>query len=176
MTVRYHQRHGRLWPEYVCQKNAIGTASRCARASPARPSTRPVGRLLVEAVTPMALEAALSVQQELQARREETDRLRRQQVERARYEADLARRRYMQVDPENRLVADELEAEWNRRLRALTDAQDEYERQRQGDRATLDEEQRRVSWRWPRTSHDSGRRPARPIASASAWSDCSWRT
>ena len=49
----------------------------------------------------------------------------------------------MQVDPDNRLVADELEAEWNRRLRALTGAQEEYERQRQADRATLDEEHRR---------------------------------
>jgi hypothetical protein len=91
----------------------------------------------------MALEVALSVQQELQVRCEETDRLRRQQVERARYEAELGRRRYMQVDPDNRLVADELEAEWNRRLRALTDAQEEYGRQRHADRAVLDEEQRR---------------------------------
>lgn len=49
----------------------------------------------------------------------------------------------MQVDPDNRLVADELEAEWNRRLRTLTDAQEEYERQRQADRAALDDEQRR---------------------------------
>jgi hypothetical protein len=40
-----------------------------------------VGRLLVKAVTPMALEASLSVQQEPQMRWEETDRLRRQQGE-----------------------------------------------------------------------------------------------
>jgi hypothetical protein len=43
---------------------------------------------------------------------------------------------------DNRLVADELEAEWNRRLRALTEAQDEYERQRQADHAVLDDAQR----------------------------------
>jgi len=71
----------------------------------------------------------------------ETDRLRRQQGERARYEGELARRRYMQLDPDNRLVAAELE--WNHRLRALTDAQEEYHRQRQADRAALDEEHRR---------------------------------
>ncbi len=46
------------------------------------------------------------MQQELQARLEESDRLRRQHMERARYEAELAQRRYMRVDPENRLVAD----------------------------------------------------------------------
>jgi hypothetical protein len=143
MTVRYRQRHGRVWPEYVCQKNAIRHAEPLCQSLAGASIDEAVGRLLVEAVTPMALEAALSVQQELQARWEETDRLRRQQVERARYDAELARRRYMQVDPDHRLVADELEAEWNRRLRALTDAQDEYERQRQADRAALDEEHRR---------------------------------
>ena len=58
-----------------------------------------MSELLIASVTPVALEVALSVQQELQTRVEEADRLRQAQVERARYEADLARRRYMQVDP-----------------------------------------------------------------------------
>ena len=46
----------------------------------------------------------------------------------------------MQVDPKNRLVADALEADWNEKLRALTEAQEQYERQRQADRAVLDQE------------------------------------
>ena len=53
------------------------------------------------------------------ARLGEADRLRRRQVERARYEADLARHGYMLADPANRLVADTLEADWNACLRAL---------------------------------------------------------
>ena len=56
------------------------------------------------------------------------------QVERARYEAELAQRRYLRVDPDNRLVADSLEADWNAKLRALADAQDAYERARGSDR------------------------------------------
>ncbi len=48
--------------------------------------------------------------------------LRRHHVERARHHADLARRRYLAVDPDNRLVADSLEADWNDALRALTDS------------------------------------------------------
>ena len=63
-------------------------------------------------------------------------------VERARYEADLARDRFLRVDPKNRLVADALEADWNEKLRALTEAQEQYERQRQADRAVLDQESR----------------------------------
>jgi len=72
---------------------------------------------------PVELEVALAVQRELQSRLDEADRLRMKQVERARYEAELARRRYMQVDPDNRLVADVLEAEWNERLKSLASAQ-----------------------------------------------------
>ena len=55
--------------------------------------------------------------------------MRRQQVERARNEAELAQRRYLRVDPDNWLVADSLEAEWNAKLRALGAAQEDYNRQ-----------------------------------------------
>jgi hypothetical protein len=51
-------------------------------------------------------------------------------VERARYHADLARRRYLAVDPGNRLVAESLEADWNTALRALNDAQHTYDQAR----------------------------------------------
>src|SRR5581483_6929372 len=79
------------------------------------------------------LEVTLAVQEELRSRAEEADRLRRQQVERARYGAELAQRRYLRVDPDNRLVADSLEAEWNAKLRALAAAQEEYGHQRAAD-------------------------------------------
>jgi hypothetical protein len=87
-----------------------------------------IGDLVVEAMTPLAIEVALSVQQELLTRHDDADRLRRQHVERARYDADLAQRRYLKVDPDNRLVADALEADWNQKLRILATAQDTYEK------------------------------------------------
>lgn len=77
-----------------------------------------VGDLLLEIMTPVTIDITLAVQQELQARLEETDRLRKQQVERARYEAELAQRCYLLVHPDNRLVAESLEADWNRTLRS----------------------------------------------------------
>ena len=142
MTVRYYRRAGKLVPNYVCQKEGIESGAPICQSISGGQIDEAIGRLLVAAVTPMALEATLSVEQELKSRAEETDNLRSRQVERARYEAELARRRYMQVDPDNRLVADELEAEWNRRLRLQTEAQQEYEQQREHDRAVLDSEQR----------------------------------
>ena len=87
---------------------------------------------------PMTLQVALAVQQEVEARVAETDELRRQHVQRAQYEAELARRRYLKVDPDNRLVADSLEAEWNNKLRILADAQEQYEQQTQKQRLLID--------------------------------------
>jgi DNA invertase Pin-like site-specific DNA recombinase len=142
MTVRYHSRRGQLFPDYVCQREGIEHAEPICQHIPGAGIDEAVGDILVEAVTPVALEVALAVQQELQSRLDEADRLRQQQVERARYEAELARRRYLRVDPDNRLVADSLEADWNDKLRLLTKAQETCERQRAQDRKLLDEQQR----------------------------------
>src|SRR5947207_10125064 len=90
----------------------------------------------------VTLEITMAVQEELQAHLEETDRLRKQQVERARYEAELAHQRYLRVHPDHRLVADSLEADWNRKLCALQEAQLQYEQESQKDRLAVDEELR----------------------------------
>ena len=89
-------------------------------------------------MTPAAVELALEIRREIEARHDEADRLRRRAVERAQIDADLAQRRFMLVDPANRLVADTLEREWNDKLRALANAQEEGERGRQEDQFALD--------------------------------------
>lgn len=142
MTVRYHQRGARRIPDYVCQRHGIEHSEPLCQQIHGAALDDAIGALLVQTVTPVTLEVALAVQQEIESRSEESDRLRHQEVERARYESDLARRRFMHVDPGNRLVADSLEAEWNQTLRTLADAQDRYEKQRQSDRASLDDQQR----------------------------------
>jgi len=142
MTIRYHTRKGSQWPEYVCQREGIDTATPKCQSIPGAGIDRAIGELLVKTVTPVTLEVALKVQAELDVRIHEADALRRQRVERARQEADLARRRFMEVDPGNRLVADVLEAEWNEKLRGLHDAQEELEQRRQLDHQQLGDEQR----------------------------------
>jgi hypothetical protein len=101
-----------------------------------------ISNLLLELMQPMTLQVALAVQQEVEARVAETDALRRSHVVRAQYEAELARRRYMKVDPDNRLVADSLEAEWNNKLRTLAEAQEQYEQQTQKQRLRIDSQTR----------------------------------
>jgi hypothetical protein len=142
MTVRYHTQRGLLCPEYLCQSAGIEHAVPICQQIPGAAIDRIVGEILIEAMSPITLEVALAVQQELQSRLEEADRSRQTHVERARYEAELAQRRYLRVDPDNRLVADTLEADWNNKLRALAEVQREYERRHQADREVLSEEQR----------------------------------
>jgi hypothetical protein len=142
MRVRYHFHRGRLIPDYECYRHTQQRGEPPCQVIYGAGIDSAIGKLLVEAVSPLALEVALSVQQEIQTRVEEADRLRRTQVERARYEAQLAQRRYLQVDPDNRLVAGALEADWNSKLRALGDAEQQYEHRRQADSAAIDPQQR----------------------------------
>jgi hypothetical protein len=90
-------------------------------------------------MTPHAVELALEIRKEIEARYDEADRLRRRAVERAQIDAELAQRRFMLVDPGNRLVADTLEREWNDKLRILAGAQEERERALRQDRIVLDD-------------------------------------
>jgi DNA invertase Pin-like site-specific DNA recombinase len=171
MTVHYHRYGGRLNPEYVCQKrNAVDGSGRLCRTIWGSELDRAIGEVLVGTVTPLTLEVALAVQDELEKRAEEADRLRRAQYERARYQAELARRRYMRVDPDNRLVADSLEAEWNDKLRLQAEAQQEYERQCQADKVLTEQQRAQIIalatdfprlWRDPKTPQRERKRMAR---------------
>ncbi len=128
MSVQYHQRRGTLVPDYRCVRDSIQRHAPQCLTIPGQRVDEAISRLLLETVTPLALEVALSVQAELETRADEADQLRQSHVERARHHAEQARRRYLAVDPDNRLVADTLEGDWNDKLRQLQAAQDDYER------------------------------------------------
>ena len=138
MHVQYSVRKNGVTPNYVCVGRGRLFGDPHCQTIVGTGIDAVVGQLLVDAITPMALELALAVQQEMTARLDESDRLRHRQVERAQYEANAVRQRYLHVDPANRLVADSLEADWNRALRALGDAHDDYQRRRAADQLTVD--------------------------------------
>jgi len=170
MTVRYHRRGHALLPDYVCQRQGIQTATASCASIPGEPVDRAIAALLLDTVTPLALEVALTVQTELQARADEADQLRRADVERARHATELARRRYLSVDPDNRLVAATLEADWNHALRQLSTAAEDYERHHSASRALTDHDRARIAalasdfpalWTDPRTPTRERKRIAR---------------
>jgi DNA invertase Pin-like site-specific DNA recombinase len=139
LRVRYRDARGRLESWYVCDRASDARAEPNCQSLAGGPIDEAVGRLVAEKMTPAAVELALEIRKEIEARYDETDQLRRRVIERAQVDADLAQRRFMMVDPNNRLVADTLESDWNEKLRALATARDERERARREDQIAIDE-------------------------------------
>jgi len=168
MSVRYRRRDDRLLSTYTCHLHSMDHREPGCQVLHGERIDAAIGDLLVSLMTPMALELSMAVQDEIRERLGEADRLRRMQVDSAQYEVDLARQRYMHVDPSRRLVADSLEANWNEKLRALESAREEYERGRDADQAQLDDQQRQrileltrdfpALWNDPATSHRDRKR------------------
>lgn len=125
--MRYATRRGRNEAWYVCDRARGANGEPNCQSIAAAPIDDAIGNLVVETMKPTAIEQAIEIKKEIESRQEEAKGLRRQAVDRAQYEAELARRRFMKVDPENRLVADTLEAEWNSKLRVLAEARRDYE-------------------------------------------------
>jgi DNA invertase Pin-like site-specific DNA recombinase len=100
---------------------------------PADPIDDFVVRAFFAALSPAELdlydEAAAAIRREA----ETVDRARREQIDRLRYQARLAERQFTRADPENRLVAGELERRWEAALRELRQAEDSYQRTIRGE-------------------------------------------
>jgi DNA invertase Pin-like site-specific DNA recombinase len=139
LGVRYAARRGKQEAWYVCDRAHSCLGEPHCQSIAGAPIDEAIGELVAAKMTPAAVELALEIRREIEAQYEEADRLRCRAIERAQIEADLAQRRYMLVDPSNRLVADTLEGEWNDKLRALAKAQEERQRARQQDQLVLDE-------------------------------------
>ena len=117
------------------------------------------------------MEAALAVQQEIVKRAREAEKLVYRQVERAQYDADLAKRRRLVVDPALRHVAQTLEADWNDTLDHLQQAQHDYETRRANSHHVFNAQQqaeiRRLAtdfpsiWSHPATANQDKKRMAR---------------
>ncbi len=173
MFVEYHHRGRKQVPGYVCRGGYPSVGRAQCQYLAGDGVDEAVGNLLVEVVNPVTVRAALQVQQELEARAEEVNRLRRLEVDRARYDTDLAHRQYLHVDPENRLVAASLERTWNEKLEALARAEADYDKAtRSAQAAASDEQQATLGsltqdfgglWRDPRTPFREKKRMAHLI-------------
>jgi hypothetical protein len=84
MTVRYHKRaNGTLVPDYACQREGITTGTPvCQNICGAGVDTA-VAELILDRLTPLAMEVALTVTDEITASAEHADRIRATHVQRA---------------------------------------------------------------------------------------------
>jgi DNA invertase Pin-like site-specific DNA recombinase len=129
MTVRYQRGPGgRLHPVYVCgrAKSDYG-AGQCQQLASGCVDAHVAG-LLLAAMAPAALEVSLAAAGQAEAQREQVDLIWRQRLERADYQAERARRQYQLVEPENRLVARQLEEDWEAALAERQRLGEEYDR------------------------------------------------
>jgi DNA invertase Pin-like site-specific DNA recombinase len=133
-------------PGYHCPGSTIvnGRGSYCLRVGGCR-IDEVVANAFLSAVTPAGIEAALAAEASIEVEHDAALAQWRLEVERARYQAERAERRYRVVEPENRLVARGLETEWNERLRDLGAAEAELaRRQQQRPRPLTDQEREKI--------------------------------
>lgn len=136
MYVEYSGTDGR-YVTYVCRPWLQSGQGRACQRVPGGPVDESVVQAVLEALTPAAIDLSLQVLDEVAQQQEALHQQWERRLERARYAADLARRRYQQVDPENRLVARTLEREWEECLAALVETEQAYQTARQQAPLTL---------------------------------------
>ena len=130
-------------PAYHCPGNNIanGRGEYCMRVG-GRQIDGAVARTFIAALAPAGIEAALLAAQQIEADQDAVVSQLKLQVERARYEVQRAERRYRAVDPENRLVARSLEAEWEKCLREYHAAETDLARHQAEKARVLSAEER----------------------------------
>nr|WP_294169494.1 recombinase family protein [uncultured Sphingomonas sp.] len=131
--------YGRQQPRYECRHVQTHTGGPMCQSFVAPAVDEVVVQAFLEAVRPAGLEATLVALRELGRERQGADRQWQLRLERARYEARLAQRQYDAVDPDNRLVARELERRWEISLAQVARLQEDYESLRQTELRPLDQ-------------------------------------
>jgi DNA invertase Pin-like site-specific DNA recombinase len=129
MIVRYQRgRGGLLRAVYVCSRDKTDYGGAQCQQLAGGCVDAYVSDLLLTAMAPAALEVSIATADQVQHQRDATDRIWRQRLERADYAVDRARRQYQTVEPENRLVARQLERDWEAALSARQRLGEDYDR------------------------------------------------
>lgn len=126
MNVQYRGKRNAL--RYACTRNHSSYAAPLCQGICGRVLDELIERQVLKVLEPASLELSLSAGADLQAEQQRLDQHWRQRLERARYDADRAARQYHATEPENRLVARELENRWEQSLAQLREAQEAYAR------------------------------------------------
>src|SRR5215475_444228 len=142
VSVRY-MGNGGEYPVYLCNWKARQGLARACMTVGSKSLDAAIADRVVAAVTPLTIELALKALTSLEERDEATAAQWRRRIDRARYDADLAERRYEAVDPHNRLVASTLEQRWNDAAQRVLDLETEFADYERQTLHTITAEQRR---------------------------------
>jgi DNA invertase Pin-like site-specific DNA recombinase len=141
MSLRYTGPNGD-YPVYCCRVDRDQRASALCQEVRALPVDTLVECVLLDALAPDQIAIAIAAMGQLEEESRQLDRQWTLRRERARYEAERARRQYDTVEPENRLVARSLERAWEDKLRAVEAIEQEYARWRSEEPVVIGEEER----------------------------------
>jgi hypothetical protein len=131
---------------YACHRYYLEATERRCYGLSARVLDALVAQQVLRALEPAALELSLKAGADVMRERQRLQTHWEQRLKRARYDAELAERRYQAVDPENRLVAASLEKRWEELLAQQQRLQEDYDRfTRETPHQFTDEEQARVT-------------------------------
>ena len=173
LTVTYSGKQG-LVGRYQCRGATInhGVTEKCISFGGLRVEQAVVGEVL-DVLQPLGIDAALEACAQREQQMDATQRQRELALEQARFEADRARRQYDAVEPENRLVAAELELRWNEALQVVAQRQAELEALNSSETLQITEEQRQALfaladslptvWGHPATSPEMRKRILRTV-------------
>jgi hypothetical protein len=142
MSVQHHAAREHRSSSYLCDRVYAEGAAHLCQSMTARPVDAAVVDAFLDAVSPLQLEVALRVMEQIEQERQALRRQWELQLEQARYEARLAQRQYDAIDPENRLVAAELERRWNQKLERVVQLEQAAARAEQEGQWTISPEQR----------------------------------
>jgi hypothetical protein len=124
MTIRYLE--DGLTPVYKCTQAYHQFGEPTCQTIRGDGLDAAVAQTFLAAMQPAQLEISLATLEQLEAQARQIDEQWQRRLERARYEADLSRRRLFAVEPENRLVARNLERDWNEKLAEVERLEREY--------------------------------------------------
>jgi hypothetical protein len=121
-----YQAHGKA--QYACNHRLLtGEGPRCPGLA-ARAVDGLIAQQVLRALEPAAVELSMQVHADVEQERKRLEKHWQQRRQRARYDVELAERRYQAVDPDNRLVASTLEKRWEELLAQDKQLQEEYDR------------------------------------------------
>lgn len=136
MSVRYSGPNNE-YPVYCCRADKDQTAVPLCQEVRAGPVDDLIAEALLEALAPDQIKIAIAAVDQMTQEARQLEQQWSLRRERARYDAERARRQYDAVEPENRLVARSLERVWEERLRAADAVEQDYRQWRQQDPVVL---------------------------------------
>lgn len=161
MSVRYLQ-DGGVWA-YVCAQAHSQRAEKTCQFLIGNEVDAAVTQIFLDAMQPAQLEISMAAFEQIEGRAQQVDQQWQLRLERTRYEAELAQRRFFAIDPDNRLVARSLEHDWNDKLTQVEQLEHEYAAfPKWSDHLVSPQERQRILalaqdlpaiWQAPTTSH-----------------------